>query len=566
MAALTFALAQLNPTVGDLKGNTDKIKAAHQRAAEAGADLFITSEMVLSGYQIEDLAFNEGFLQACAKSLEELAEITAGGPAMLVGAPRLAPALGEADSDYAASALRLRGRIHNAVFLLADGKVMTHRDKVYLPTYGVFDELRCFTPGQFPSPIFFKGVKLGLPICEDVWHEDICECLAESGADIFIALNGSVFAPSLREQRLNMAAKRVVEHGRPFIYTNLVGAQDRLVFDGGAFALDADKSLVMQAPHFEESFCLLRYEEGRLTGQDLTPPPSADEALYQAAVMGLRDYLRKTGFSRVMLGLSGGIDSALTAVMAVDALGADKVSAYMLPSRYTSQESLDDAEALAKALGIAYASLPISDPVDAFEGVLAPQFAGRPADETEENLQSRSRGLMLMALSNKTGDLLLTTGNKSEVAVGYATLYGDMCGALNLIGDLYKTQVFALSRWRNLTLPKGALGPSGAVMPARIITKAPSAELRPDQTDQDSLPPYEVLDAILYALVEQEQSPAELVAAGHDRPVVDQIWRLLHIAEFKRRQAAPALKLSERCFGLDRRVPIVNAYWRQAAF
>ncbi len=566
MAALTLALAQLNPTVGDLTGNADKIRAAHARAAEAGADLLITSEMVLSGYQIEDLAFNEGFLQACEAALEELALVTAGGPAMLVGAPRLAPALDDSGTDYSASALRLRGRIHNAVYLLADGKVQTHRDKVYLPTYGVFDELRCFTPGQFPSPIFFKGVKLGLPICEDVWHEDICECLAESGAELIIALNGSVFAPSLREQRLNMAAKRVVEHGRPFIYTNLVGAQDRLVFDGGAFALDADKSLVMQAPYFEEAFCLLRYEDGRLTSQDLTPPPSDEEALYQAALMGLRDYLAKTGFKRVMLGLSGGIDSALTAVMAVDALGADKVSAYMLPSRYTSQDSLDDAEALAKALGIRYASLPISQPVDAFEAVLADQFAGRPADETEENLQSRSRGLMLMALSNKTGDLLLTTGNKSEVAVGYATLYGDMCGALNLIGDLYKTQVFALSRWRNQTQPKDVLGPVGAVMPERIITKAPSAELRPDQTDQDSLPDYQVLDAILYGLVEQEQSPADLVAAGQDRALVEQVRRLLHIAEFKRRQAAPAIKLSERCFGLDRRIPIVNAYWRQAKF
>lgn len=566
MVSVTFSLAQINPVVGDLQGNAAKILAAHQRSAEAGADLLITSEMVLCGYQIEDLAFNEGFLQACLRQLETLAEATANGPAMLVGALRLAPA-DEADStDYAATALRLRGRIHNSVFLLVDGKIQTFRDKVYLPTYGVFDELRCFTPGQFPSPIFFKGVKLGLPICEDVWHEDICECLLESGADILIALNGSVFAPSLRDQRLNMATKRVVEHGKPFVYTNLVGAQDRLVFDGGAFALDAEKRLVMQAPYFEEALCLLRYEDGKLSSQDLTPPPSSQEALYQAAVLGLRDYLAKTGFQRVVLGLSGGIDSALTAIMAVDALGADKVSAYMLPSRYTSAASLQDAEALAQTLGIAYASLPISGPVDAIEAALAEPFAGREPDETEENIQSRSRGLMLMALSNKTGDLLLTTGNKSEVAVGYATLYGDMCGALNLIGDLYKTQVFELSRWRNAHLPKGALGPSGAVMPDNILTKAPSAELREDQTDQDSLPDYAVLDAILYGLVEQERSPAELVGDGFDRDTVKQVWRLLHISEFKRRQAAPAIKLSERCFGLDRRIPIVNRYWQQADF
>lgn len=566
MVSLTFGLAQLNPTVGDLKGNADKILAAYDRAKDAGADMLITSEMVLSGYQIEDLAFNEGFLRACQRQLESLAEATADGPAMLVGAPRLAAADEADETDYSASALRLRGRIHNSVFLLADGKIQTFRDKVYLPTYGVFDELRCFSPGQFPSPVFFKGVRLGLPICEDVWHEDICECLMESGADILIALNGSVFAPSLREQRLNMAMKRVVEHGKPFVYTNLVGAQDRLVFDGGAFALNADKQLVMQAPHFEEAFFLLRYEDGDLSSDMLVSPPSSEEALYQTALMGLRDYMAKTGFQRVMLGLSGGIDSALTAIMAVDALGADKVSAYMLPSRYTSAESLQDAEALAEALGISYRSLPITGPVEAIGEVLAEPFAGREADETEENIQSRSRGLLLMALSNKTGDLLLTTGNKSEVAVGYATLYGDMCGALNLIGDLYKTQVFEISRWRNQTLPKGALGPSGEVMPDRIITKAPSAELREDQTDQDSLPDYAVLDAVLHGLVEQEKSPAEMVAAGFEKAVVKQVWRLLHISEFKRRQAAPAIKLSERCFGLDRRIPIVNAYWRQAEF
>ncbi len=566
MVSLTFGLAQLNPTVGDLKGNADKIMAAYRRAKVAETDILLTSEMALSGYQIEDLAFNEGFLRACQKHLERLAEATAEGPAMLVGAPRLAAAEEADDTDYSASALRLRGRIHNSVFLLADGKIQTFRDKVYLPTYGVFDELRCFTPGQFPSPVFFKGVKLGLPICEDVWHEDICECLLESGADILIALNGSVFAPSLREQRLNLATKRVVEHGKPFVYTNLVGAQDRLVFDGGAFALSADKRLVMQAPHFEEAFCILRYEDGELTSDDLTPPPSAEEALYQAALMGLRDYLAKTGFESVMLGLSGGIDSALTAIMAVDALGADKVSAYMLPSRYTSAESLQDARALAEALGIAYQSLPITGPVEAIEAALSAPFAGLAADETEENIQSRSRGLMLMALSNKSGDLLLTTGNKSEVAVGYATLYGDMCGALNLIGDLYKTQVFELSRWRNQARPKGALGPEGAVMPERILTKAPSAELREDQTDQDSLPDYAVLDAILYGFVEQEKSPADMVGAGFDQAVVKQVWHLLHISEFKRRQAAPAIKLSERCFGLDRRIPIVNAYWRQAEF
>lgn len=557
-----FAIAQLNPTVGDFDANVAKILEAYAWACEQGADLLVTSEMVVAGYQIDDLSFNEGFHRSNQAALAKLAEATAGQSCgLLVGSLRLADESKD-ETAYLSKSVRLRGRIHNTAYLMADGAIQAHRDKAYLPTYGVFDELRAMTPGELPGPMSFKGRRLGVCTCEDVWHADVCETLVETGAEILIAMNGSVFAPDMPEQRQALAVSRVVEHQVPIIYTNLNSGQDRLVFDGGSFALNADRSLACLMPQFQEARALLDWsEDGQLSSDTLIEPLSHEEQLYETALLGLRDYLRKTGHKKVLLGLSGGIDSAITLVMAVDALGADNVKAYMLPSPYTSQDSLDDAAQLAANLGVALKSISIEPAMQAFEAMLSGSFAGTEVDETEENIQSRARGLTLMALSNKSGALLLTTGNKSEVAVGYATMYGDMCGALNLIGDLYKTQVFQLSSWRNSHKPGSALGPEGAVMPERIITKPPSAELRPDQKDQDSLPDYETLDAILFELVENEASVSALLDQGWDQSLVKRIYTLLHRAEFKRQQAAPTIKMSIRAFGSDRQMPIVNRYW-----
>jgi len=450
------------------------------------------------------------------------------------------------------------------VALLANGRIETLRFKHDLPNYGVFDEKRVFDAGPAPGPISFKGVRLGVPICEDIWTEETCETLAETGAEILLVPNGSPFEQNKDDLRLNLAVSRVTETGLPMAYLNQIGGQDELVFDGASFVLNADRRLAVQLPSWEEAIVLTHWT--RDNGQWVCAPGAmadAEEmnaALYAGMVLGLKDYVNKNRFPGVVLGLSGGIDSALSAAVAVDALGADRVRCVMMPSRYTSEDSLEDASAVAKFLGVHLDSIPIEPPVDAFADVLAESFKGRKPDIAEENIQSRIRGAILMALSNKFGPMVLTTGNKSEMSVGYATLYGDMCGGYNVLKDLYKTQVFAISHWRNQSSPKGALGPKGRVMPERVIEKPPTAELRANQKDEDSLPPYAVLDGILQCLVEQEMGFEEVVAKGYEPSTVKRVEQLLYVAEYKRRQAAPGVKLSARNFGRDRRYPITNAF------
>ena len=549
----TITLAQLNPTVGDVAGNAAKARVARENAKAAGADLVVLSELFIAGYPPEDLVLKPAFQSACRAAIEELARETAGGgPAMLIGTPWVED-----------------GKLYNAVALLDEGRIVTLRFKANLPNYGVFDEKRLFARGPASGPVTVKGVRVGVPICEDIWleeseeYENVVECLAESGAEILVVPNGSPYARDKNDLRLSIAVARVTESGLPLIYLNEVGGQDELIFDGASFALNADLSVAAQLPAFEECITTLRWTKGangwRCSGP-IVPLLEGDKADYAACVLGTRDYVRKTGFPGVLLGVSGGIDSALCAAIAVDALGADAVRGVMLPFRFTAQESLDDAAKLAKALGIRYEVLPIADAVNGFEKILAPVFSGLPRDITEENLQARTRGTLLMAISNKTGAMVITTGNKSEMSVGYATLYGDMNGGFNPIKDIYKTEVFRLSSLRNSWKPEGALGPSGEVIPVNIITRPPTAELRENQTDQDSLPPYDVLDAILERLVEREEPLATIIAAGFDREVVAKIDRLLNIAEYKRRQAAPGVKVTQKNFGRDRRYPITNRF------
>lgn len=545
---LSIALAQLNPTVGDLPGNVRRVLAARAEAAARGADLMVCPELSVSGYPPEDLVLKPFFLDKAAAAVAELAEATADdGPALLVGAP-----------------WRQDGAVYNAALLLDGGKVAAVRLKHDLPNYGVFDEKRVFVPGPLPGPVNFRGVRLGVMICEDMWTADVAETLAESGAEILISPNGSPFETGKLDRRLNLATQRVVETGLPLIYVNQVGGQDELVFDGASFALGADRSLASQAPAFAESLLLTRWSRGAdgwvcAEGAHY-PPPDELGAIYQALMLGLRDYVNKNRFPGVILGLSGGIDSALSAAVAVDALGADRVHGVMMPSPYTSRDSLEDAAESAELLDCRIDTIPIIPAMDAFSNMLAPAFAGRDPDITEENLQSRARGVVLMALSNKFGAMVLSTGNKSEVSVGYATLYGDMCGGYSVLKDVYKTTVYALSRWRNENLPDGARGPAGRVVPERVLTKAPTAELKPDQTDQDSLPPYDELDDILRCLVEEEMGAPDIVARGHAPATVDKVWRLLHVAEYKRRQACPGVKITSRLFGRDRRYPITNGF------
>jgi NAD+ synthase len=552
-AQFTITLAQLNPTVGDINGNAAKARAARVRARADGADLVVLSELFIAGYPPEDLILKPAFQSACRSAIEELARETAdGGPAMLIGTPWVED-----------------GKLYNACALLDEGRISAIRFKANLPNYGVFDEKRLFARGPAAGPVTVRGIRVGVPICEDIWleesedYENVVECLAETGAEILIVPNGSPYARDKNDLRLSIAVARVTESGLPLIYLNEVGGQDELVFDGASFALNADLSVAAQLPEFEENITTLRWSRAE-TGWRCNGPVAAllegDKGDYAACVLGLRDYVGKNGFPGVLLGISGGVDSALCAAIAVDALGVDKVRGVMLPFRYTAQVSLDDAAKLAAALGIRYEVLPIADAVNGFEKILAPVFAGLPRDITEENLQARTRGTLLMAISNKTGAMVVTTGNKSEMSVGYATLYGDMNGGFNPIKDIYKTEVFRLSTLRNSWKPEGALGPSGEVIPANIITRPPTAELRENQTDQDSLPPYDMLDAILERLVEREEPLASIVAAGFDREVVARIDRLLNIAEYKRRQAAPGVKVTRRNFGRDRRYPITNRF------
>jgi len=545
---LRIALAQINPHVGDVRGNAEKIRRARAEAARLGADLLVTPEFSIGGYPVEDLVLKPAFNADAMAEIEKLAAETAdGGPGIVLGGPWV-----EGDRRF------------NGLFVLDGGKVHARRAKHELPNYGVFDEKRVFDAGPAPGPVPFRGFRLGLMICEDWWFPTVAETLAESGAEVLISINGSPFEVGKPERRVDLAVPRVVETGLGFVFLGQVGGQDELVFEGGSFVLNPDRRLVLQMPLFAEAVTLTewRREGGKLVcaPQPLPAPMPRLEQIYRAMVLGLADYVNKNRFPGVVLGLSGGIDSAISAAVAADALGPERVRCVMMPSPYTSRESLEDAALCAEALGIRYETIDIGPAMQAFGAMLAPAFGNRPPDITEENIQSRARGLTLMALSNKFGDMVLTTGNKSEMSVGYATLYGDMCGGYSVLKDLYKTTVFELCRWRNAHVPAGLLGPQGPVMPERVIVKPPSAELRPDQKDEDSLPPYAVLDAILEGLVEGEQAVDALVAAGHDRATVVRVWKMLDRAEYKRRQAPPGVKIGARAFGRDRRYPITNGY------
>lgn len=546
--SLRITLAQLNPTLGDLDGNLEKARDARKIAASENADLIVFPELFVTGYPPEDLVLKPALQDAAHRIVDTFAHDTAdGGPAILIGTP-----------------WREDDKLYNSVALLDGGKIEAVRHKVDLPNYGVFDEKRLFEAGPMPGPINFRGTRIGVPICEDIWKEDVCECLEETGAEFLIVPNGSPWAMDKHDVRMNVAVARVAETGMPLIYLNQVGGQDELVFDGASFALNTGGKLAAQMPAWREAVTTIEISSGT-DNPTITPTETAileegDQATYQACVLGLRDYVNKNGFPGVVLGLSGGIDSAICAAMSVDALGADRVHCIMLPYRYTSNESLGDAADCAKALGVRYESIAIEPPVAGFLEALAPALAGTEEDTTEENLQSRTRGTILMAISNKFGAMVVTTGNKSEVSVGYATLYGDMNGGFNPIKDLYKTEVYALSRMRNTVQPDGCLGPAGVVIPENIIDKAPTAELREGQTDQDSLPPYDALDDILRGFVEHELSLPEIIARGHEPTIVEKIQRLLYLAEYKRRQAAPGVKVSERNFGRDRRYPITNRF------
>jgi NAD+ synthase len=545
--SLKIAICQLNQRVGDLKGNADAMLEWRARAGDV--DLVLFPEQQLIGYPAEDLVLKPVFAAAAAKELERLTAATAdGGPAMLVG-----------------SILREGNALYNIVALLDGGKVVAVRKKHELPNYGTFDEKRIFTSGPLPEPVEFRGVKLGLPICEDGWLPKVSKHLAEQGAEILISVNGSPYEIDKDDRRLEQVfAARVAETGLPLLFLNRVGGQDELVFDGSSFVLNADGKAAHRLPDWEEHLRITQWtraDNGWTCGPgELAVWEDHPADIYSAMVLALRDYVERNRFPGVVLGLSGGIDSAICAAIAADALGPDRVWCVMLPSRFTSKESLDLASECAQMIGCRLDTIPISPAVDAFDEMLSGSFADREVDITEENVQSRIRGVTLMALSNKFGHMLLTTGNKSEMSVGYATIYGDMAGGYNPLKDAYKMTVFAISRWRNRHRPRIGLGPDGPVIPEAIITRPPSAELRPDQKDSDSLPEYPVLDDILLGLVEQELSVNEVTARGHPRALVERIERLLYIAEYKRRQAPPGVKLGARNFGRDRRYPITNAF------
>jgi NAD+ synthase len=547
-AKFRLTLAQLNPTLGDFAGNAAKAREAFVAAKAAGADMLALPEMFLTGYQTQDLVLKPAFVVDAMAFVEKLAGDCADGPAIGIGAP-----------------LAADGKLCNAYYILKGGKITATIRKHHLPNEKVFDEERLFDHGEISGPYAIGPLRIGTPICEDAWHGDVCEALQESGAELLLVPNGSPYYRGKYDRRMNHMVARVVETGLPLVYLNMVGGQDDQVFDGGSFVMNPGGALALQMQIFDEDIAHVDFVETkdgwRAQQGELKSFPDVWEQDYRVMVQGLRDYLAKTGFSRVLLGLSGGIDSAIVAAIAVDALGPKNVRCVMLPSEYTSETSLDDAAAVAAALGTRLDNVPISASRKAVTETLAPLFEGQEADVTEENIQSRLRGLLLMAMSNKFGEMLLTTGNKSEVAVGYATIYGDMAGGYNPIKDLYKMRVFATARWRNDNHRDWMLGPKGEVIPTRVIEKPPTAELREGQKDEDSLPPYEVLDAILERLIDRDQSVAEVVAAGFQRETVKRIEHLIYLSEYKRFQSAPGPRTSARAFWLDRRYPMVNR-WR----
>ncbi|HEY6578020.1 MAG TPA: NAD+ synthase [Rhizomicrobium sp.] len=543
-----IALAQSDPVMGDIAGNIARARGARSEAAKGGADLILFPELFVVGYPPEDLVLKTALQEEARAAVEAYARETAdGGPAVLVGAPWAE-----------------EGRLYNACLLLDQGRIVARTYKRNLPNYGVFDEKRVFAAGPAPAPFEIRGVRIGVPICEDIWTPETVECLAQSGSEILLVPNGSPFEADKEDMRLRLVGARVAESGKPLVYLNQIGGQDELVFDGASFVANNDGAIAVALPAWEERVVVTSWRRAadgwlcepgeRRAGEERS------QSVYQAMVLGLRDYVNKNRFPGIVLGLSGGIDSALSAAVAVDALGAARVHAVMMPSRYTVEESLEDASACARLLGVRYDIIPIEAAVDSLCATLAPVFAGREADTTEENLQSRVRGVTLMAISNKFGPMVLTTGNKSEMSVGYATLYGDMCGGFNVLKDVYKSEVYALAGWRNRSFPTNALGPEGCVIPENILVRPPTAELRANQTDQDSLPPYDVLDGVLECLVEKEMSFEEVVAKGYHPATVKRIEQLLYTAEYKRRQAPPGVKITSRNFGRDRRYPITNAF------
>lgn len=543
---LRIGLGQINPVVGDVYGNQERVRGLI--AEHPAVDLLVVGELAMSGYPPDDLVLKRMFQDHIMAATKELARETVNGPALLLGAP-----------------WRDGERLHNAALLLDGGEIAAIRFKHELPNYGVFDEKRLFSPGPLPEPILFRDLRLGVMICEDMWQPGVARCLKDRGTDLLVVLNGSPFEVDKIITRQNIATDRCREAGVPLVYVNLIGGQDELVFDGGSFVVDPVDGVIVRAPAWSDGVVVSDWRRIGNRGWACEPAPLAPEALgmeaiYQAMVCGLRDYVGKNRFPGVVIGLSGGIDSALTACVAVDALGPSNVRCVMMPSPYTAPESIEDATETARLLGVRLDTVPITETMAAFSATLGAVFAGLPPDVTEENIQARCRGILLMAMSNKFGDMLLTTGNKSEMSVGYATLYGDMCGGFSVLKDIYKTTVYALSRWRNRCRPTVFRGPDGPVIPERIITKPPTAELKHNQTDQDTLPPYDVLDGILTMLIEDEASITDVVDAGFEPETVRRVWRMIDRAEYKRRQAPPGVKITSRAFGRDRRYPIVNAF------
>ena len=546
-SSMSVALAQLNPHLGDVSANCQKLLQMRERAAAKGADIILTPEMFLAGYPADDLVLRADFMDRIEAAISRLAKATAdGGPAIIVGAP-----------------CRDKDVLYNSAFILDGGKIVARRDKVNLPNYGVFDDKRHFTPGQLQGPVLLRGMRLGIAVCEDIWFPDLCEMLGETGAEIILSLNASPFENAKADMRMMHAVSRMTETGLPFVYVNMVGGQDELVFDGSSFALNLGGKIASQMPSFSEGLSLLevRSQSGtcHLTGQ-ISRPAAAEEDVWRALTLGVRDYVEKNGFPGVILGLSGGVDSAIVAVLAVDALGPERVRVVMMPSDYTADISLADAEELADNLGLTLETIALRAGMDAFDSMLEASLEGTEMDVTEENIQSRLRGMILMALSNKFGNMVLATGNKSEYAAGYSTLYGDMCGGFAPIKDVWKTEIFKLCEWRNTALPRGVLGPDGEVIPRRIITRPPSAELRPDQQDTDSLPPYDILDAILIALTEEMADTDTIVSRGYERETVERVSAMLFRTEYKRFQAAPGPKVTPRAFGRDRRLPLTSGF------
>jgi len=543
-----LTLAQLNPTVGALRDNADKAFAAWQQGKEAGADMVALTEMFITGYNTQDLVMKPAFHLDAMAVIEDLAKRCAEGPTLAVGGPYVED-----------------GALYNAYHILRGGKVVSRSLKHNLPNETVFDEVRVYDAGPLGGPYSVGNTRIGSPICEDAWHVEVAETLEETGAEFLLVPNGSPYYRDKFETRLNHMVSRVVETGLPLIYLNMVGGQDDQMFDGGSFALNPGGQLALQMPVFDECITHVDLERGddgwRILPGDMVKQPDAWEQDYRVMVECVRDYFAKTGFKKALLGLSGGVDSAIVATIAADALGPETVRCVMLPSEYTSTESLEDAAGVANALGCKLDTVSIAASRAAVTETLAPMFEGLEPDVTEENIQSRLRGLLLMSMSNKFGEMLLTTGNKSEVAVGYATIYGDMAGGYNPIKDMYKTRVFETCRWRNANHRDWMKGPAGEVIPTRVIDKPPTAELRDDQKDSDSLPPYEVLDVILEELIDNESSVADIVAMGYDRAVVKKVEHLIYISEYKRFQSAPGARLTMRSFWLDRRYPIVNR-WR----